>query len=385
MEPSATLAMSGKAKELKAKGETVYDLSLGEPDFGTPQPICDAAVAALAAGHTRYTVASGIPELKKAVVANYKDRWGLDYDSTQCVISNGAKHSLHNSFFCTLNPGDEVIVPAPCWVSYTALIKLCGAVPVVLQTKESDDFKLTPDDFRAAITPKTRMLLLCNPSNPTGNLYNKDELKALADIVVEKDLFVLADEIYENLVYGDHRFTSFPTVRPDLQDRTILVNGVSKTYAMTGWRIGWTLAPVAVSKKMGSLQSQETSNPCSISQYAALAAITGDQGCVKDMVVEFEKRRNYVADRIRNIPGLSCAEMGGAFYAFINIKDHLGRRYGDKQIDTSEQWCLELLAQKNVATVMGSAFGTEGYFRASFATSMENLKESFDRIADFLK
>ncbi len=384
MEPSATLAMSAKAKELKATGETVYDLSLGEPDFGTPQYICDAAVEAMKAGHTRYTVASGIPALKKAVTELYEKTWGIHYEPTQCVVSNGAKHALHNSFFCTLNPGDEVIVPAPCWVSYTELIKLSGAIPVVIQTKETEDFKLKPADLLAAITPKTKMLLLCNPSNPTGNLYDKEELKALADIVVEKNLNVLADEIYEHLVYGNHQFVSFPTVRDGLQDRTILINGVSKTYAMTGWRIGWTLAPVALAKKMGSLQSQETSNPCSISQYAALAAITGDQTCVHDMVKEFEKRRNYVTERIRSIPGLSCSEMGGAFYAFFNVKEHLGRKYGNVQIDTSEQWCLELLAQKKVATVMGSAFGTEGYVRASFANSMENLKEAFDRIADFV-
>lgn len=384
MEPSATLAMSAKAKEIKATGETVYNLSLGEPDFGTPKHICNAAVAAIAAGHTRYTVASGIPELKKAVVAQYKEKWGIEYDFTQCVVSNGAKHALHNAFFCTLNPGDEVIVPAPCWVSYTELIKLCGAVPVVLQTKEADDFKLTPEAFRAAITPKTRMLLICNPSNPTGNLYSGEELKALADIVVENNMFVLADEIYDHLVYGNHKFISFPTVREGLQDRCIIINGVSKTYAMTGWRIGWCLAPTAVAKKMGSLQSQETSNPCSISQYAALAAITGDQSCVADMLKEFEKRRNYVTDRIRAIPGLSVSEMGGAFYAFFNIKEHLGRKYGDVQIDTSEQWCLELLAKKKVATVMGSAFGMEGYVRASFAASMDDLKEAFDRIAEFV-
>ena len=228
------------------------------------------------------------------------------------------------------------------------------------------------------------MLLLCNPYKPTGNLYSGEELKALADIVVEKDLFVLADEIYDHLVYGNHKFISFPTIRKDLQDRCIIINGVSKTYAMTGWRIGWCLAPAPIAKKMGSLQSQETSNPCSISQYAALAAITGDQTCVADMLKEFEKRRNYVTERIRAIPGMSVSEMGGAFYAFFNIKNHLGRKYGNVQIDNSEQWCLELLAKKKVATVMGSAFGMEGYVRASFATSMENLKEAFDRIADFV-
>ena len=384
MEPSATLAMAAKAKELKAKGETVYDLSLGEPDFTTPKHICDAAVRAIADGKTHYTVASGIMELKKAVVEEYKNRCGLDYLPTQCVISNGAKHALHNAFFCTLNPGDEVIIPAPFWVSYAELVKLSGAVPVIVSTDESNNFKMTPEQFRKAITPKTRMLLLCSPSNPTGNIYSGEELGALADIVLETNMFVLADEIYDRLVYGDNKFVSFPTLRPGLQDRTILVNGVSKTYAMTGWRIGWTLAPENIAKKMASLQSQETSNPCSVSQYAALAAVTGDQTCVAEMLAEFAKRRDYVASRIAEIDGLSCAEMGGAFYAFFNIKKHLGKMYGGVKVENSKDWCLELLAQKKVATVMGSAFGMEGYVRASFATSMDNLKAAFDRIAEFV-
>ena len=235
MEPSATLAMSGRAKELKASGETVYNLSVGEPDFNTPEHICQAAIDAMRAGHTRYTVASGIPELKKAVVANYKKTHGLEYPFTSCVVSNGAKHAIHNSLFCTLNPGDEVIIPAPYWVSYAELVKLSGAIPVIVQTKEANNFKITPEEFKAAITPKTRMFLLCTPSNPTGNIYSGEELGRLADIVLENDIFVLADEIYENLVYGDNKFVSFPTVREGLQDRVIVINGVSKTYAMTGW------------------------------------------------------------------------------------------------------------------------------------------------------
>lgn len=384
MEPSATLAMSGRAKELKASGETVYNLSVGEPDFNTPEHICQAAIDAMRAGHTRYTVASGIPELKKAVVANYKKTHGLEYPFTSCVVSNGAKHAIHNSLFCTLNPGDEVIIPAPYWVSYAELVKLSGAIPVIVQTKEANNFKITPEEFKAAITPKTRMFLLCTPSNPTGNIYSGEELGRLADIVLENDIFVLADEIYENLVYGDNKFVSFPTVREGLQDRVIVINGVSKTYAMTGWRVGWALAPENVAKKMGALQSQETSNPCSVSQYAALAAIQGDQSCVAKMVAEFAKRRDYVEKRIANIKGMTCPKMGGAFYAFVNIKEYLGREYGGKMINTDTEWCLELLSQKKVATVMGSAFGAPGYFRASFATSMENIKEAFDRIEEFV-
>jgi len=384
MEPSATLAMSAKAKELKAKGETVVDLSVGEPDFNTPKHICEAAVAAMNAGHTRYTVASGIPALKEAICADYFARFGLEYKPSQIVVSNGAKHSLHNAFFCTLNPGDEAILPAPYWVSYAELIKLSGAVPVIVPTREEDDFKLTPEALRAAITPKTRMLLLCSPSNPTGSCYTRAELEALADIAIENDLFVVSDEIYERLVYDGAPFASFPTLREGLTDRTIVINGVSKTYAMTGWRVGWTFAPENVAKKMASLQSQETSNPCSVSQYAALAAVTGDQSCVDAMRVEFEKRRDYVAGRIAEIPGMTCGKMGGAFYAFFNIQKFLGREYNGVKVETSQDWCMALLEQKKVATVMGSAFGAEGYARASFAASMENLKEAFDRIADFV-
>lgn len=384
MEPSATLAMSAKAKELKAKGETVVDLSVGEPDFNTPKHICEAAVAAMNAGYTRYTVASGIPALKEAICADYRARFGLEYKPSQIVVSNGAKHSLHNAFFCTLNPGDEAILPAPYWVSYAELIKLSGAVPVIVPTREEDDFKLTPEALRAAITPKTRMLLLCSPSNPTGSCYTRAELEALADIAIENDLFVVSDEIYERLVYDGAPFVSFPTLREGLADRTIVINGVSKTYAMTGWRVGWTLAPENVSKKMASLQSQETSNPCSVSQYAALAAVTGDQSCVDAMRAEFEKRRDYVAGRIAEIPGMSCGKMGGAFYAFFNIQKFLGREYDGVKVETSQDWCMALLEQKKVATVMGSAFGAEGYARASFAASMENLKEAFDRIAEFV-
>lgn len=385
LEPSATIAMATKAKELKAAGETVYDLSLGEPDFDTPAHIRDAAIEAMKAGFTHYTASGGIPELKKAVVEDYKRRHGLDYAPAQVVVSNGAKHALHNVFTAMLDPGDEVIIPAPYWVSYAELVKLTGAVPVVVQTEESGDFKLTPQQFRDAITGKTKVLLLCSPSNPTGTMYSAEELTALADIVIENDLSVVSDEIYEHLVYGGHQFASFATLRPGLADRTVLVNGVSKTYAMTGWRIGWCIAPVNVAKACDNLQSQETSCPCSISQKAAVAALAGPQECVAEMREQFAKRRDYVAQRIQSIEGLSCPDMAGAFYAYINIQAHLGRKYGGTQIDNSSDWCLALLEQQKVAMVMGSAFGTEGYARASFATSMANLEAAFDRIEAFVK
>ena len=384
LKPSATMAMAAKAKELKATGKTVYDLSVGEPDFNTPPHICQAAEEAIHAGHTHYTAASGIPELRQAVVDEYQATHGLEYTPAQVVVSNGAKHALHNVFTVLLDPGDEVIIPAPYWVSYSELVKLTGAVPRIVQTEQSEDFKLSPDQFRQAITDNTKILLLCSPSNPTGTMYSPDELGLLAEIALEHDLLVVSDEIYERLVYEGHRFASFATLCPGLQERTILVGGVSKTYAMTGWRIGWTLSPANVAKAMSSLQSQETSNPCSVSQHAAIAALKGPQDCVGQMLAEFARRRRFVSKRIAEIPGLSCAEIAGAFYAFIDIRQHLGRSYNGVQVENSGQWCLELLNQKSVATVMGSAFGTEGYVRLSFAASMENLQAALDRIEAFV-
>jgi aspartate aminotransferase len=385
LEPSATLAMAGKAKELKAAGKTVYDFSVGEPDFITPEHIRKAATDAMNAGHTHYTPVGGIPELRAAIARRYAERHGLEYSPQQVIVSNGAKHSLHNIFTVLCDPGDEVIIPAPYWVSYAELVKLTGARPVIVETCEQDDFKLTPAALRGAATSKAKILLICSPSNPTGSLYSPAELAPLADVVLEKNLVVVADEIYERLIYGEHRFASFATVRPDLADRTITVNGVSKAYAMTGWRIGWTLSPLNVAKAMDSLQSQETSNPSSVSQYAALAALEGPQECVDEMLSEFSRRRDFVRRRIKELPKLSCCEMGGAFYAFINIKAHLGRTYHGARVDNSSQWCLELLSQQSVATVMGSAFGAEGYARLSFATSLENLEKGFERIEAFLK
>ena len=385
LEPSATLAMAAKAKEVKASGKTVYDFSVGEPDFTTPAHICEAATAAMKAGHTHYTPSSGIPELRGAIARQYQQCHGLEYAPQQVIVSNGAKHSLHNAFTVLLDPGDEVIIPAPYWVSYAELVKLSGGIPKIVATEQANDFKLTPAQLRASIGPRTKVLLICSPSNPTGSMYSPEELGALADVVLEKNLTVIADEIYERLVYGGHRFASFATVRPGLADRTLTINGVSKAYAMTGWRIGWTLAPTNVAKAMDSLQSQETSNPSSVSQYAALAAVSGPQGCVDEMLAQFAARREFVRQRIAGLRDVSCPEMGGAFYAFMNIRAHLGRKYQGVEVKTSSQWCLELLAQQGVATVQGSAFGTEGYARLSFAASMANLEAGFDRIEAFLK
>ncbi len=332
LEPSATLAMAAKAKAQAAAGKKVFDFSVGEPDFTTPTHICEAATAAMKAGHTHYTPASGIPELKKAIAKTYHERSKLEYAPGQVVVSNGAKHSLHNVFAVLCNPGDEVVIPAPFWVSYAELVKLTGATPKIIATPESNQFKLTPAQLRSAITPKTTMLLLCSPSNPTGSVYTPEELGALADIALEHKLYVVSDEIYEHLIYGQNKFVSFPTVRPGLTERTVVVNGVSKSYAMTGWRIGWTLSPANVAQAMGDLQSQETSNPSSISQYAALAALEGPQQCVGEMLAEFAKRRDFVRNRLAKIPGVSCPEMQGAFYAFVNIQKVLGRDYSGNEV-----------------------------------------------------
>ncbi len=383
LEPSATLAMAAKASAMKGAGIDVVDLSVGEPDFPTPQHICQAAEAAIAKGFTKYTPAAGIPALRKAVADDYARRSGLTVTPAQVVISNGAKHALHNVFTAVLNEGDEVIVPAPFWVSYAELIKLAGGRPVILETKIEDDFKLGADALRAALTPATRMLLVCSPSNPTGVVYSPEELRSLAEVAIEADLAVVADEIYDQLVYDQRTSPSFPTLIPGLESRTVVVAGVSKTYSMTGWRIGWTIAPEPLSTAIGSLQSQETSNPSSIGQHAAVAALTGPQECVSAMRDAFEQRRDLVAARLRAMPGVRLPDIGGAFYAFFDIAPALkdARRVN---LGTSLAWCEALLERQQVALVAGSAFGAEGHVRMSFAASEADLIRGLDRIAAFL-
>jgi aspartate aminotransferase len=383
LEPSATMAMAARAGALKAAGLDVIDLSVGEPDFPTPEHICRAGSEAIAAGFTKYTPAPGIPALRKAVADDYTRRSGLAVSPGQVVVSNGAKHALHNVFTAILNEGDEVIVPAPYWVSYAELIKLAGGRPILIETSIDEDFKLGPELFRQAITPRTRMLLICSPSNPTGVVYRPEELAALADVAIEADLAVVADEIYDQLVFDGRKSPSFPTLRPGLEDRTVVVAGVSKTYSMTGWRIGWTIAPEPLSKAMASLQSQETSNPSSVSQHAAIAALTGPQDCVATMRDAFQARRDLVAGRLAALAGVRIPEIGGAFYAFFDIRQSLeaARSAG---IGTSLQWCEALLERQQVALVAGSAFGAEGHVRMSFAASEEQLTEGLDRIAAFL-
>lgn len=388
LKPSATLAAAAKAKELKSKGINVLDFTLGEPDFNTPENIRNAAVKAMNAGHTHYTPSGGIPELKQAVCNAYQRDYGLTFKPAQVVISNGAKHSIHNVLASLCGPGDEVIIPAPYWVSYSALVELAGGVPVLVNTTEESGFCMSAEQFTNAITPRTKLLMLNNPSNPTGAAYPIDRLEALARVAVEKDLLVLSDEIYEKLIYTGSEFRSFASFGPEVASRTIIVSGVSKAYAMTGWRIGWTIGPVDVIKAMDNLQSQETSNPCSVSQYAAVEALNGPQDSVEAMRVEFEKRRNYVMERMRPWRakyGITFAEPGGAFYAFFNVSSCFNKPLlgGVKAADASE-FCTALLEQGHVALVTGDAFGAPGYVRLSFATSMEQLKAGLDAIEKFL-
>ena len=385
LKPSETLAAAAKARELRSRGIDVLEFTVGEPDFITPQHIREAAKAAMDAGHTRYTAATGIQELKQAICDAFRRDHGVSWKPLEVTVSNGAKHCLHNALVACCDPGDEVIIPTPYWVSYSALVELTGAKPVLVETSEKDGFFLSPEQFRKAITPRTRLMMLNSPSNPTGGVYPVETLKGLADVAVEKDITVLSDEIYDKLIYPGHEFRSFASFGEEVRKRTVIVNGVSKAYAMTGWRIGWTLAPENVSAAINKLQSQQTSNPCSVSQYAAMAALNGPQECVADMCREFSKRRDYVVSRLRAIPGLSFAEPGGAFYAFFNVSSYFGKPVGGgAAVSNATDFCTALLERAHVALVSGDAFGAPGYVRLSFAASTESLVRGLDAIEKFL-
>jgi aspartate aminotransferase len=385
VQPSATMAAAAKARQMKAEGVKVYDFSLGEPDYNTPDHIVEAAFKAMKAGQTHYTPANGTAELRAAVARWYQKTYGIRYAPEQVLISDGAKHSIHNVLAATVGPGDEVIIPTPYWVSYSDLVEMTGAQYVLVPTTMESGFKMSPGQLRAAITPHSRLLMLNSPGNPTGSVYTRQELEALADVVLESNLAVLSDEIYERLVFGDTRATCFATLRPHLAERTITVSGASKTYAMTGWRVGWALGPSHVIKAMGNVQSQQTGCPCSISQAAALAALEGDQDCVEKMRREFEARRDLVCKRLAAMPGLRCPLPGGAFYAFFDVHAHFGRTPAGKKITDSASFCQAALESAHVNLVPGSAFGAEGFVRLSFAASREQLSGGLERLEQLLK
>jgi aspartate aminotransferase len=384
VQPSATLAAAARAKQLKAAGVSVFDFSLGEPDFPTPEHICAAAARAMKDGQTKYTAANGTIELRTGVARWYEKTYGLRYTPEQVLISNGAKHSIHNALFATVGPGDEVIIPSPYWVSYSDMVSMTGASYVLVPTPLTSGFKMTPAQLRAAVTPKSKLLMLNSPSNPTGAVYTRQELEALADVVLETGLTVMSDEIYEKLVFGDTQANCFATLRPGMQERTILVSGASKTYSMTGWRMGWSLGPTAAIKAMGNVQSQQTGCPCSISQAAALAALEGDQECVEKMRREFEARRDLVCGRLRKMPGVKCGLPEGAFYAFFDISAHFSRTLAGQKVTDSVTFCTAVLDGAHVNLVPGVAFGAEGYVRLSYATSREILQQGLDRLEQFL-
>jgi aspartate aminotransferase len=380
MEFSGTMQISGKAKELKAKGINVIDLSVGEPDFPTPQRIKDAALKAMNDGHTGYTMAAGIIPLREAVGQWIKNFNGLDYATNEIIISNGAKHSLYNTLQTIIEVGEEVIIPAPYWVTYPALVKIVDGIPIHINTTSENDFKITPEQLKNSITDKTRALILCNPSNPTGSVYTKTELEAIGEIVLENNLYVISDEIYSRLIYDDFEYTSFPALSPELKKQTILIDGVSKSYSMTGWRIGFTAADKELISGMGKLQSQMTSNPSSISQYAALEAITGPQDDVEQMRKTFAERREILFDLLSNMEGVKVRNAKGAFYLFPDFSSYFGKSYGDTKINGSFDLAMYLIAEAKVATVPGSVFGAEGFMRIAYATSKENIEEGINRI-----
>lgn len=383
LSPSQTLAMSQKSNELKAQGVDVINLSVGEPDFNTPDHIKEAAKRAIDENFTFYTPVPGYMSLRKAIADKLKNENGLNYTPEQIVVSGGAKQSLCNVILSVINPGDEVVIPTPAWVSYVEMVKLAEGTNVLVPASIEQDFKVTPAQLEEAITPKTRMVLLCSPSNPTGSVYTKDELKGLVEVLAKyPDVLVLADEIYEHINFTGE-FTSLGSF-PEIADRTIIVNGVSKAYAMTGWRIGFIAAPLWVAKATNKLQSQYTSGASSVAQKAAEAAYTGSQQCVEDMRVAFQRRRDLVVSLAREIPGIKVNEPQGAFYLFPEVSSYFGKKYGDKVINNAADLAMYLLEEGHVATVDGEAFCLPGYIRLSYATSDDNIREAMRRIKDAL-
>jgi len=380
IKPSPTIAVSQKARELKAAGKDVIGLGAGEPDFDTPDNIKKAAIDAINKGETKYTAVDGTPALKKAIVDKFKRENNLDYLPEQISVGTGGKQIIFNAILATVNPGDEVIIPAPYWVSYPDIVLLAGGTPKIVKSSEKNNFKITPDELGKSITDKTKWIIINSPSNPTGSSYTRKELEALGEVLKKNEnVFILADDIYEHLTYDDFEFFTIAQIK-ELKERTLTMNGVSKSYAMTGWRIGYGAGPTEIIKAMAKLQSQSTTNPSSISQAAAVEALNGTQDFIKTRSESFKERRDFVVKYLNNIKGLSCLKPNGAFYVFPNCKKLLGKK---TKLKTDSEFVKKLLEKENVAVVQGSAFGLDGYFRISYATSMDNLKKALERIKSF--
>lgn len=385
IKPSPTLAISAKAKKLKSEGVNVINFGIGEPDFDTPQNIKNAAIDAINNGFTKYCPVAGTPDIKKAIIAKLKEDNNLDYSPEEIIVSCGAKHSLYNIFQAVFDPGDEVIVPSPYWVSYPDMAILAGALPIIVSTDDKTNFKVTAKQIEHVITPKTKALILNSPSNPTGNTYTFDELKEIAKVCIEHRLLIISDEIYEKLVYDNFKYYSIAQVSKEVQNQTLVVNGVSKAFAMTGWRIGYCAGPKDIIAAMTKIQSQSTSNPTSISLKATTEALNGPKDEMEKMRQEFEKRRNYIVEKLNSIDGIKCVKPNGAFYVFPNISKLLGKKYSNKTINTDVELCEYLLDNARIAVVPGSAFGLPGYIRLSYATSMENIIEGISRLEKAVK
>ena len=380
IKPSPTMAVTSKAREMRAAGKDIIGLGAGEPDFDTPDNIKEAAIEAIRKGDTKYTAVDGTPALKKAIKNKFSRETGLSYELDQITVGTGGKQVLYNTFMATVNKGDEVIIPAPYWVSYPDIILLAGGKPKIVKCEEKDNFKLTPKKLEKAISKKTKWIILNSPSNPTGSAYTKKEIEELSKVLIKnKKIYILSDDIYEHITYDNFKFFTIAQIK-DLKDRTLTMNGVSKSYSMTGWRIGYAAGPKEIIKAIAKIQSQSTSNPTSISQAAAVEALNGTQDFIEDRANSFKERRDFVVNSLNNINGISCLKPEGAFYVFPNCKKLLGKK---TKLKTDKDFVQKLLEKSEVAVVQGSAFGLDGYFRISYATSMENLKKAMERIRSF--
>ncbi|MEF9475875.1 MAG: pyridoxal phosphate-dependent aminotransferase [Candidatus Mariimomonas ferrooxydans] len=384
IKPSPTLSLDAKAKALKANGVDVVNFGVGEPDFDTPENIKEAAIKAIKNGFTKYTPVGGIDELKAAIVDKFKKDTNITYEKNEIIVSCGAKHGLYNISCALFDEGDEVIIPAPYWVSYPAQVLLNNAIPVIVETDEKNSFNISPDRLESSISKKTKALILNSPSNPTGIGYGRESLETIAEMAVRHDFYIIFDEIYEKLVYDGFKHVSVASLNDDVKQRTITVNGLSKSHAMTGWRIGFTAGPKELINAMTKIQGQSTSNPTSIAQKAAVEALSGSQDSVSEMVSEFDKRRLYIIERLKKIKGITCVRPLGAFYVFPNVSSFYGRHFNNKQVNSSFDLSSLLLEEVNVAAVPGGAFGDDRHIRLSYATSMDNIKKGLDRIENVL-